>query len=105
MKELFSKNGIKQLESMKFNDKQYLNKVDNTVTITDVIPSSNKFYNSTYNISDVKLGTDYFTCNVNFYNTNTNENDVLVYYAITKSLKIVKSDDNYLIDNIIYSNN
>ena len=104
VKGIFSEKGIKQLESMKFNSKLYINKDQNIVTVTDVIPDNNKFYNSSYSITEIKIGKDYFTCKVNFYRANTNSNDTLVYYAVTKNLRVVKDGDNYLVDNIIYSN-
>ena len=104
VKEIFSEKGIKQLESMKFNEKLYITKANNVVSVTDVIPKSNKFYDSSFNISEIKLGQDYFTCKASFYKANTNDNDTLVYYAIIKNVKIVKSGDNYVIDSLIYSN-
>lgn len=104
LKEIFTDNGIKQLENMTFKNQKLINKENETITINNVIPNSNKFINSSYSISEIKLSNDYFTCKVSFYKASTNENDTLVYYAITKNMKIVKSGDAYLVDSIIYSN-
>jgi hypothetical protein len=104
LKEIFTDNGIKQLENMTFKNQKLINKENDTITINSVIPNSNKFINSSYSISEIKLSKDYFTCKVNFYKASTDEKDTLVYYAITKNMKIVKSGDTYLVDSIIYSN-
>lgn len=104
LKEIFTSNGINQLENMTFKNQKLISKENETVIMNNVIPASNRFLDSSYSISEVKLGNDYFTCKVNFYKANTNESDTLVYYAVTKNLKIVKSGDTYLVDSIIYSN-
>ena len=106
VKEIFSENGIKQLENMKFGGKKYINKEDGKVFVTDVIGVKNKVLNSSLQIKNVTVNNSSTLIKgvANFYKAGTDENDVINYYYLSKNIKLVRVDNTFYVDSFIYSN-
>ncbi len=106
VKELFTDNGIKQLESMKFNNQNYIYKENENIYYREFTNVDNTFINSNISISNISINADQsvITGISNFYKSVPDNNDILNYYAISKSIKLIKKDNVYLIDSFDYSN-
>ena len=106
VKEIFTESGIKQLESMKFDGKTYINKADGKVYVSDVIGVKNKVLNSALQISNVSVnnGSTLIKGTANFYKAGTDENDVMNYYYLMKNVRLVRVDNFFYVDSFIYSN-
>ena len=106
VKEIFSENGIKQLESMKFGGKNYINKEDGKVYVTDVIGVKNKVLNSSLQIKNVVVNNSSTIIKgvANFYKDGTDENNVINYYYLSKNVRLVRVDNTFYVDSFIYSN-
>ncbi len=106
VKEIFSENGIKQLENMKFGGKNYINKADGKVFVTDIIGIKNKVLNSSLQIKNVTVNNSSTLIKgvANFYKAGTDENDVINYYYLSKNVKLVRVENTFYVDSFIYSN-
>ncbi len=103
VKLLFSENGIKEFENTKFGDKQLVVKDENSVSILKNIPDNNKFLNSDIFVDNIKIQDDIINANVTF-SFHGLRDDILSYYLYVKDMKLVKSDNDWLIESFIYSN-
>lgn len=101
---LFTKKGINELEKMKFNDGIFVQKNDNEVYFMSELPSDNRFIDSSISLDFIDIKMHEISCNVTFNNSLVDENGILRYYVISKQLKIVKVDGNWLVDSFLYSN-
>ena len=106
VKKIFSENGIKQLENMKFGGKTYINKIDGKVYVADVIGVKNKVLNSSLQIKNVTVNNSSTQIKgvANFYKAGTDENDVINYYYLSKNVRLVRVDNTFYVDSFIYSN-
>ncbi len=103
VKELFTENGIKELESVKFNNKQFVVKEEGTTQLLKNIPDENKFSKSNVSLSMVKIKQAEITAQVTF-TTYGLKDDILTYYVIIKNIKLVKNENNWLVDSFDYVN-
>ena len=103
VKELFTENGIKELESAKFNNKQFVVKEEGTIKLLNKIPDENKFSNSNVSLSMIKIKQSEITAQVTF-TTYGLKDDILTYYVMIKEIKLVKKDSNWLVDSFNYVN-
>ncbi len=103
VKALYTEDGIKELESIKFNKKEFIKKEDDKVFILKEIPEDNQFINSKIEISKIEAKKDSITAVVQFTKYGLIDDDV-TYYVITKSIKLVKQDNKWLIFSFRYEN-
>ncbi len=106
VKEIFSGNGIKQLENMKFGGKPYINKQDGKVYVMDVIGVKNKVLNSSLQIKNVSVNNSSTLIKgvANFYKAGTDENNVINYYYLSKNIRLVREDNTFYVYSFRYGN-
>lgn len=104
IKNIFTENGITQLESMKFGDNNFYKKEEDGVYLLKDIPSDNKIINSSISFDKVSIKSKEISSDVTFSNSFLDDNDNVLYKIITKKLIISKVNDNWYIDNFDYSN-
>lgn len=100
---LLTENGIKQLEEMTFEGKKYITKKNEEISLLKEIPDDNRFSNSNMTINNVVIEKNQITSAVSFSSYKMQDNNEISYYVITKNLTIVKSDDDWKIENFNYS--
>lgn len=103
VKDIFSENGIKELESTTFNKKQFVVKDEETVKILKEIPKNNRLKENNVAISMIKVKQNEITAQATF-TTYGLEEDVVTYYVIVKNIKLVKSNDKWLTESFQYVN-
>lgn len=103
VKALYTEDGIKELESTKFNKKEFIKKEENKVFILKDIPEDNQFKKSKVEVSKIDVKKDSITAVVQFTKYGLIDDDV-TYYVITKSIKLVKQDNKWLISSFEYAN-
>lgn len=106
VKEIFSENGIKQLENMKFGGKKYINKENGKVYVMDIIGIKNKVLNSSLQIKNVQVNNSstLIKGTANFYKAGTDDKDIINYYYLIKNVRLVRVDNTFYVDSFIYSN-
>lgn len=101
---LFSENGIKQLENTKFNGKNYVIKNNDIISLLDKIPVENSYVNSKINLEMVDVKENVITSQVIFSSNSLDSNDVINYYVINKNIKLIKIEDKWYVDDFNYNN-
>lgn len=104
IKNIFTSNGISQLESMIFENKKYVSKVDNVTYFLTSIPQSNSYIKSKISIDSIEFDNNKIIVQVTFSNSEVLA-DEINYYVITKTIEIVKENDKWLINDFDYSDN
>lgn len=103
IKALYTEDGIKELESTKFNKKDFVKKEEDKVYILKDIPEDNQFINSKIEVSKIDVKKESIIAVVQFTKYGLIDDDV-TYYVITKNIKLVKQDNKWLISSFAYAN-
>jgi hypothetical protein len=103
VKELFTENGIKELESTKFEKKAFVVKEEGKVKFLKKLPQDNRFSKSNVSVSMIKVKQEEITAQVTLTNYGLKD-DVLTYYVIIKNIKLVKKDDSWFVESFNYAN-
>lgn len=103
VKTIFSENGIKELESISFEKNKYVTKNDNGIFLLKEIPSDNQYTGSSITLENFNIGENEITCTATL-STYKLVNDKLTYYVFEKNVKLVKNEENWLVDTFKYSN-
>ena len=104
VKNIFTSNGISQLEGMTFENKKYVSKIDNVTYFLTSIPQSNSYIKSKISIDSIEFDNNKIIVQVTFSNSEVLA-DEINYYVITKTMEIVKENDKWLINDFDYSDN
>lgn len=104
VKNIFTSNGISQLEGMTFENKKYVSKIDNVTYFLTSIPQSNSYIKSKISIDSIEFDNNKIIVQVTFSNSEVLA-DEINYYVITKTIEIVKENDKWLINDFDYSDN
>ena len=104
VKNIFTSNGISQLEGMTFENKKYVSKIDNVTYFLTSIPHSNSYIKSKISIDSIEFDNNKIIVQVTFSNSEVLA-DEINYYVITKTMEIVKENDKWLINDFDYSDN
>lgn len=104
VKNIFTSNGISQLEGMTFENKKYVSKIDNVTYFLNSIPQSNSYIKSKISIDSIEFDNNKIIVQVTFSNSEVLA-DEINYYVITKTIEIVKENDKWLINDFDYSDN
>lgn len=104
VKNIFTGNGISQLENMTFENKKYISKIDNVTYFLTSIPQSNSYIKSKISIDSINFDNDKIIAQVTFSSSEVLADEVN-YYVITKTIEIVKENDKWLINDFDYSDN
>ena len=100
----FTENGIRELENTKFNGKNFFVKEDDNIYLLDEIPADNKYINSNITLDKIDSSDKEITCLVTLSTYRLNDKEVLTFYIIEKKLKLIKSEENWLVDTFNYAN-
>ncbi len=103
IKTLFSSNGQKELENTKFNDKNLVIKNDSNISFLKAIPQDNRYTDGNYSVDKIEIKDDTITAEVTI-STYGLKDDKLSYYLYVKDIKLVKNNDDWLVDSFIYNN-
>ena len=101
---LFTPEGKKELENTKFNNKNFIIKNETSVSILKSIPQANQYKDGDCYTENIKINDDTITSDVTFYTYYLVE-DRLSYYLNVKNIKLIKNNNDWLIDTFIYNNN
>ena len=101
---LFTPEGKKELENTKFNNKNFVVKTESSISILKSIPQANQFKDGNCYTENIKIDEDTITSDVTIYSNYLVE-DRLSYYLNVKSIKLIKNNNDWLIDTFIYNNN
>ena len=102
VKKLYTEEGIKELESTKFDNKSFVKKEDKVYILKD-IPEDNILINSRISVSKIDVKKDSITGEVQFTKYGLVD-DTVTYYIITKNIMLIKEDNKWLINSFIYAN-
>ena len=100
---IYTENGKEELESIKFDKTSFVEKKDDGVYILSSIPDNNSYVDCAVSIDDIIVKEDTITASVSFTSDSIDKENI-TYYIYKKDIKLVKEDDNWLIDTFIYSN-
>lgn len=100
----FTKNGIKELEKTIFEGKPFILKEEDKVYLLNEIPEKNNLRNSVVTVGTTTIKEKEITSEVTFSSYAVNSDDVLTYYVIQKTIKLVKDENGWLVDSFIYNN-
>ena len=103
VKDVFSENGIKELEKVSFNKKQFVVKDEETIKVLRTIPDNNRLKENNVSLSMIKVKQNEITAQVTFTTYGLQE-DILTYYVILKDIKLVKNNDKWLVESFQYVN-
>ena len=103
VKTIFTENGIKELENISFGKNKFVTKKDNDILLLKEIPSDNQYTGSSISLDGLNIGENEITCNVTL-TTYKLVKDKLTYYVFEKNIKLVKNEENWLVDTFKYSN-
>ena len=101
---LFTPEGKKELENTKFNNKNFIIKNETSISILKSIPQANQYKDGDCYTENIKINDDTITSDVTFYTYYLVE-DRLSYYLNVKNIKLIKNNNDWLIDTFIYNNN
>ena len=127
---LYTIDGKKELEGIKFNNNLFIKKIEKTTEKSDSIeesaekeseekedvkveynvfvlasiPESNSFAKRTISIEDVSVNGNTVKAKVIFSSDELDENDVLTYYVFEKNIELIKKDNKWLVNSFVYSN-
>ncbi len=105
MSSIFTKNGIKQFENMKFSGKNYVLKENGNVYLLDnVVVGDNRFTGNAFAFGSPIIKVNSIRCNISFNQAEPDDKGEVHYAVFTKELKLVKQDDKWYIESFGYSN-
>lgn len=104
VKNIFTDNGIKELESTIFDKKNFVLKQDGNIYILKDIPQDNKYADSNVTLGNFEIKEDSISCDVTFSTYGLQEDDTLSYYIYVKNIKLVKKDNSWFVDSFSYKN-
>ena len=104
LKELYTENGVKELENTKFGDKSFVKKDNGDIYLLKNIPNSNKYLKSNIVYYGIKYNNQIITAGIRITKYNLVD-DVINYYIVDKSIKIVKIDDKWFVESFVYADN
>ncbi len=100
---IFNKDGRKQLEETKINEKNFYLKEGNENYILNNIPEEYSLLQSKASIDSVDIKLNSLIAEVTFSYSLFDKEDNLTYYVITKVVELVKEKDEWLIKDFDYS--
>lgn len=103
VKTLFTEKGIKEIETVKFNDKQFIVKEEDTVKVLKELPIDNRFKGNNITIGSTKVTKDSIQSEITM-TTYLLKEETLTYYVVVKNLTLIKKNDEWLIDSFKYNN-
>ena len=101
---MFTENGIKELEQTTFEDKKFIVKENDKVYILKEIPLENRYTDSNITINVTKIQNESIASELTLTSYKLDNDDMLTYYAIVKSLSLIKKDNTWLVDGFYYNN-
>lgn len=101
---IFSENGLKEFEKMKFNGQNFIEKKDSGIFVLGKLPEKSIYINSKINVDQVVVKETTITSEVTFSSYSLKENDIIDYYVTTKEILLVKNNDTWLVEKFDYSN-
>ena len=104
VKTIFTEKGLKEFEKTTFNKKTFVKKEeDGTVKLLKEIPEDNQYIDANVSITkiDIKEKEISVTLNITKYNM---KDDILNYYVFVKELKLIKNEEDWLVDSFNYLN-
>ena len=100
---IFSANGKKELEKVKFDGKNFVEKKDDGIYIIANIPDDKKYSEWQVNTKDYYMNGGYISLFVIFGKNTMLENGEMSIVSKTIEMKIVKSEDAWLVDSLNYN--
>lgn len=104
VKELYTENGVKELESTKFGDKAFIKRDNNSVYVLKTLPASNKYIGSNIAYYGIKFNSQVIVASIRVTKYDMVD-DVINYYIVDKTIKIVKIDDKWYVESFVYADN
>jgi hypothetical protein len=104
VKELYTENGVKELESAKFGDKTFIKRDQNDVYVLKNLPVSNKYLGSNLAYYGIKFNNQIIVGGIRITKYEMVD-DVINYYIVDKTIKIVKIDDKWYVESFVYEDN
>lgn len=104
IKKIFNDNGIEELETIKFNDKKFIEKKEDGIYILSTIPKDNLYSNTSISVSNIVITLDNIKATVSFTRDEVDKDDILTYYIFEKGIELVKNDDKWLVKSFNYAN-
>ena len=101
---LYTEEGKKELEKIKFNNKLFVNKDEETTYILKALPENNLYSNCSISVSNATYNKGIVKGVVSLTKNVLGNNEVLTYYVYEKNIELIKKDDKWLIKTFIYSN-
>ena len=101
---VFSKNGKKELEQVKFDDVNFVDKKEDGIYILANIPEDKKYSEWQLTTKDYYIAESYVTLIATFGKSTMLENGGMSIKSMTIEMKIVKSKDKWLVDSFNYNN-
>ena len=104
IKNLYSEEGIKQLEESKFGENLFVKKnEDNKVFLLKDIPEDNRYKGTEISTEIMDIKKDSIVSEVTI-TTYKMKDDVVTYYVIVKDVELIKKDNEWLIKDFSYPN-
>jgi len=100
---IFSENGKKELEKVKFDGKNYVEKKDDGIYIMANIPENKKYSEWQINTKDYYMNGGNISLFIIFGKNTMLENGEMSITSKTVELKIIKSEDAWLVDSLNYN--
>jgi len=104
VKELYTENGIKELENAKFGDKPFIKKENDAIYVLKNLPKNNKYIGSNIAYYGIKFNNQTVVGGIRVTKYDLID-DVINYYIVDKAIKLVKKDDKWLVDSFVYEDN
>ena len=101
---LYTEEGKKELEKIKFNNKLFVNKDEEKTYILKALPENNLYSNCSISVSNATYNKGIVKGVVSLTKNVLGNNEVLTYYVYEKNIELIKKDDKWLIKTFIYSN-
>ncbi len=101
--EIYSEKGKIELESIKFNQKSFIEKKEDGIYILSKIPNDNSYLDSSIVVDNIRIKEDEIKALVSFESDKIDK-DNITYNIYEKDITLVKIDDKWLVDTFIYSN-
>ena len=104
VKDIYTKKGLKEFESTSFDKKKFVIKdEEGTVKILKEIPEDNRYLNSNIAVSKIDIKENEINATIKL-TTYEMKDDILNYYVYTKEIKLIKSEEDWLVDSFDYLN-
>ena len=104
IKDIFTEEGIEEIEKIEFEGKKYIEKREDGVYVLSSIPLRNRFSDSSISVSISMNVLGEVKAVVSFTSDEIDDKDVLIYHIYEKNIDLVKKDDKWLIKSFNYSN-